>query len=115
MSHLKKTIELYFKNEDEAESARASLNTLRISNLVIEEMLKDTDQTLFVPFTAANVSSGNFQGGSVFSPFSGAFVAGITNEEGEDQVTHLLRVDVDEQEYEKFLEIVRNYDCYVRK
>src|SRR5699024_749029 len=109
-----KTFELYFKSEDEMESARASLNTLRIQNLVIEEMSDDTSSMIFIPFGSGNVNAITSHGGTTFSSFGSMFAAGFNEDEDPEKVKYLLRVEIAEQDFAKFKEIVNRLDCYIR-
>lgn len=114
-----KRVELYFKSEDDVESVQANLNTLKVNNLTIEEMTDDTDTKMFAPFLPTNVSSTGINNGAAFG-FPSPFTSIIANNNDDDhfandRITHLLRVDVEEEDFEQFLNIIKNYDCYVAK
>lgn len=110
-----KRVELYFKSEDAVESAHASLRTLKVNNVNIEEIPDDVDPNFLVSFFPNNVGSPGFPTGT----FSGSFPPMIMNNSNDndtltdDRFTHLLRVDVKEEDYHKFQEIMNNYDCYI--
>lgn len=52
-----KKIEVYFKSENDAESAHAALKKLKVNDVYIEEIPEDIDTGVFVPFSSADVGS----------------------------------------------------------
>lgn len=113
-----KRIEVYFKNEDDVEAAHASLHTLKISDVTIEEMPEGTDTTTFLPFYSVNAGSSGMTNNN-FAPY-GAFApmtsdADNEDDDHQDQMTHLLRFSVADENYNKTIEVLNKYDCYVAK
>src|SRR5690625_5979074 len=51
------TIEVFFKNENNAESAQAQLRTLKVIEMYIEEMPEDARTTLYVPVFPASLDT----------------------------------------------------------
>lgn len=109
-----KSVVLYFKSENDAESARAKLQSLKVSNLFIDQMSENTETEMYIPFFPTNIDSAQT------SPRAGAIGEnGPLSDEIEskqsvsnEEVTHLLQFDVKEEDYEEVLIALRDVDCY---
>ncbi|QUW21565.1 hypothetical protein JSQ81_17485 [Sporosarcina sp. Marseille-Q4063] len=109
-----RSVEVYLKSENDAESVRASLQTAKVKNLVIDEMGEEESNTrMFTPFFPTNIG-GSGMPGSV-GPI-GANAPIVVDEDvfqGEDaNPTHLLKLEVEESEYDHVLSILQNHECY---
>jgi hypothetical protein len=113
MNLMTRSVEVYLKSENDAESVRASLQTAKVKNLTIDEMGEDSDTRIFTPFFPTNIG-GSGMPGSV-GPI-GANAPIVVDEDvfrGEDaNPTHLLKLEVEESEYDHVLSILQNHDCY---
>ena len=108
-----RSVEVYLKSENDAESVRASLQTVKVKNLFIDEMGEESESRMFTPFFPTNIGSSGMP--SSVGPI-GANVPIVVDEDafrGEDaNPTHLLKLEVEESEYDHVLSILRNHDCY---
>lgn len=108
-------MEVYLKSENDAESLRASLQTAKVKNLVIDEMAEeDSNLRMFTPFFPTNIGSSGMPGSL------GLIGANTPIVDDEDVLrgdaanpTHLLKLDVEETEYDHVLSILKNHDCYI--
>ena len=57
-----RSVEVYFKSENDAESARASLQTLKVTNLYIDEMPENIDTRMYIPFFPTNIGVSGSRG-----------------------------------------------------
>lgn len=102
-------VEVYFKNENDAESARADLEKYNVHNTAVEKVPDGTRAGGFIP---------------LFSPGSGSGSAGIpfftqdrTNDSEAQKadpkyMSHMLRFEVDEKDYEETIAALKNHDSY---
>lgn len=107
------SIEVFFKNENDAESAQAELRTLKVSQMYIEEMPEDANTTLFVPFFPTNVDSTTAGLGGV-SPAAPIISEVADNSPGPNYPSYLLYVEVETEDYDRVLTILEEHDCYMR-
>lgn len=113
-----KRIEIYFTNENDAESANLKLETLRVSNNFIDEMPGDTEQKqLYVPFATTNLGSTGTPG--MINPI-GVAAVNTKNDQpqgsrdsNEDKITHMLQFDIVAEDYDEALAILNEFDCYM--
>lgn len=119
-----KKIEVYFKSENDAESAHAALKKLKVNDVYIEEIPGDTDTGFFVPFSSANVGSSSgaagYSGtagtagsaGGPIAPF--APIVGRDNDEDHDhgKLTHLMHFNVEEEDFDETVSILIDNDGY---
>lgn len=102
---MSKHIEAYFKSENDAESVHAELNKLKVNNVLIEEMPKDYGGTMLIPFLSINSSTGS--GGVVpLSPIK------PEQHNSSQDLTQLLQFDVEDEDYEDALTILKENDGY---
>lgn len=107
------SIEVYFKNQNDAESAQANLRTLKVNHVYVEVMPEDVDTSLFVPFFPRPVDSGTVASGGVGSV--PPILPEIRKEvSGPNYPSYLLYVEVETEDYERVLSILEEHDCYVR-
>lgn len=104
-------VEAYFKNENDAESAKASLQSIKTTSVFIEEMSAGTDTKLYVPFFTTNVEAAGAP--SNVRPL-GAQVP-FLSEENHGEITHLLHFDVSEEEHDQAISILKDHDCFTLK
>lgn len=113
-----KRLEVYFKNENDAESASLKLKTLRVSNNFIDEMPSGNEERYYVPFATVNSSSSGTPG--MVNP---AYVAETSSKRNQleetenpynEKVTHMLQVDVVDEDYDEAVNILNEFDCFTR-
>lgn len=101
-------VEVYFESENDAESAKASLQSIKTTPIFIEEMSGETDGKVYVPFFYTNINS--------FGPMNNTGVIGtqasFSSDKKEGEVTHLLHFEVDEEDYNQALAILKEHDCF---
>jgi len=107
------TIEVFFKNENNAESAQAQLRTLKVVDMYIEEMPEDARTTLYVPVFPASLDTNTT--GSARGPITPALSSVVDDVSGPDYPSYLLYVEIETDDYEQALEILQNHEYYVRK
>lgn len=112
-----KHIEVYFKSEDKIEAAHASLKTLKTtSNLYIEEMPEDDGVKMFVPFFPTNIASSSSTTGTLGSYGSfPPFMTQMGSDDDPDRMTHLLRFDVEEEDYNQAIEVLKKNNAFSLK
>jgi len=110
-----KRLEVYFKNENDAESASLKLETLRVSNNFIDEMPNGGEQRNYVPFATANLSSSGTPG--MVNP---AYVVQVKAESDQrkkenpydEEIMYMLQFDIVEEDYDEAIHILNEFDCY---
>ena len=108
-----RSVEVYLKSENDAESVRASLQTVKVKNLYIDEMGEGSDTKMYTPFFPTNIG-GSGMPGSV-GPIGANAPIVVDNDVFSDKdanPTHLLKVEIEESEYDHVLSILKNHDCY---
>ncbi|WP_053218470.1 hypothetical protein [Virgibacillus senegalensis] len=106
---LAKQIDAYFKNENDAEAVSARLQTLKVSNVSVEEIPRGTDTKVLVPFFPANTGTGT--SGSV-GPIAPLFDQQGKIEGDSETLKHLLHFEVEETDYHQALDVLKESDCY---
>jgi|SRR5699024_27912 len=107
------TIEVYFKNENNAESAQAQLRTLKVIDMYIEEMPKDARTTLYVPVFPASLDTNTT--GSARGPITPALSSVVDEVSGPDYPSYLLHVEIETDDYDEAMKILQDHEYYVRK
>ncbi|MGJ9458295.1 hypothetical protein [Oceanobacillus sp. CF4.6] len=91
----------YFRTENDAESARSTLQTLKVSNLIIDSIPEANEGTAYIPIAPL----GPTWGGKGVVGFSN-----LTEDEashGSDYpVTHMLEVQIEEEDIEEAMKIL---------
>lgn len=100
-----KSILVYFKSENDAESAHASLQRLRVSDLFVDEIPEAEQNRIVVPLFNLGTTSTN------------AGIIGSMDEQGDqdmtdDSLTHLLEGQVDEADYEEAMQVLSDSKGY---
>lgn len=99
-----KSILAYFKSENDAESARIRLQSLRTENLYLDNIPEETNEMSFAPIVPT--SSGTH--GPGLAAVNSSEDGGHENIPGEDdQMTHLIEGKVREEDYDKAMKIIR--------
>ena len=107
---MSKSILVYFKSENDAETARSGLQRLRVSDLYVDHLPEgDTKQT-FVPISAAH-SPGTEESGMVKEK---GVLAGLFNKK-EDPATHLIQAQVQEVDYEAAIDVLIEANGFTEK
>lgn len=111
---MSETIEVYFKNENDAESAQAQLRTLEVKHMYVEEMPEDTDTALFVHFFPTNIDS-TTAGSTGVVPAS-PIISGEREElAGPNYPSYLLYVEVETEDYDEAMAILQEHECFTRE
>jgi|SRR5699024_6733230 len=110
---MSETIEVYFKNENDAESAQAKLRTLQVNHMYIEEMPADADTTLFLPFFS--MSGETNISGSARGPVTPIISKGQNDGLGPNYPSYFLFVEVETEDYDQAMSILQEYECYMRE
>lgn len=105
-----KKVELYFKNENDAYSAETELKKYQVKNVSIEKMGEGNSKGTFLPlFTSYGAG-----GGSVGSALP---LSGNSSEEKAEQadpkyMSHMLRFEVEEKDYDEVIASLKDHDPY---
>lgn len=113
-------VELYFKNENDAESARSKLRTQKVSNILVEEIpdAHDSDTRVFLannPSYTTGAGASNVNSG-VAHPM--AYTGGDLDDVGERKnqydgpINFLLTYEVSEENHPDVLVAIRDLDFY---
>ncbi|MRH45168.1 hypothetical protein GH741_21315 [Aquibacillus halophilus] len=103
-----KVIRSYFKSENDAESAKAILNKLKINNPYIDKIPEDSESTILVPL--GNVSTNT---NIVSTPSAIAPLKGYNGKEDLAVRKYLLEFEVDEEDHQDALAILMDSDGFV--
>jgi len=107
------TIEVYFKNENDAESAQAQLRTLQVNHMYIEEMPEDADTTLFLPFFPMSGETNTT--GSARGPVTPIISEVQDDGSGPSYPSYLLFVEIETEDYDQAMSILQEHECYMRE
>ena len=110
-----RSVDVYFKSENDAESARASLQKVKATNVFIDEMPGDIGTKMYIPLFPTNIGVSGTQNNVGPIGANALLVTEGTKEAGkEDQgrLTHLLHLDVNEDDYDQVFAILKEHDCY---
>lgn len=99
---MKKRILAYFKSENDAESAKAALQKLHVSELIVDDIPESGYKFSFVPFTQSGQSLG--VGGKIDLE---------DREEKGETITHVLECEVTIEEYEEAIKILSEKEGYL--
>lgn len=111
-----KEVKLYFKNENDAHSAQSTLNKYRISNVSMEEMNEGNRTGLFIPIFSPYWGTGSGTGGGGLPFFGGG--SNDDSDQGQAQeadskyMSHMLRFEIEEEDYEQAISELKEYDPY---
>lgn len=112
-------IEVYFTSENDVESAHANLKTLKsIRDISVEEMQENDDVRMFVPFFPNNLgassgTSGSFGSYGSFAPFLTKQDHDHEDRNRNDQITHLLRFNVEDEDYQQAMTILGKHNSFM--
>lgn len=109
---MSETIEVYFKNENDAESAQAQLRTLKINHMYLDEMPEDSDTTIFVPFFSTSVDTNT--AGAARGPVAPIISDVRGDNSGPNYPSYLLFVEVETEDYDQAMSVLQEHDCYMR-
>lgn len=104
------SIQAYFKSENDAESANAALQRLRVKNITVEEIPESGRAITVLPI---------FHGGG--GTMGGTIGAMPTQDNSElsgkdnDSITHMLQGEVEEADHEKAIQILSENNGYAKK
>ncbi|WP_217586326.1 hypothetical protein [Lentibacillus saliphilus] len=106
---MKERIHAYFRSEDDAESARAKLQALRVSDIVIEAMPNDEGAYFSFPMTGPSAGVTRVTASEVASDLFG------TEKEQLDQAQmrpHILEAQVEASHYDAAQSVLREAGGY---
>ncbi|OZU89227.1 hypothetical protein CIL03_05775 [Virgibacillus indicus] len=113
-----KNIRAYFKTENDAESARANLQKLRVSNVFIDEFPEEERESEFVPIlplgtagTGTGVTGAGIASG-VADEVSMSSDSFLEDDRNDNHVTHLLEGQVEDEDYKEALQILADNNGY---
>ena len=110
---MSKSLLAYFKSENDAESARASLQRLRVTDLYVEEVPEEEGTKMFIPlFTMGSTSSST---GAVGELDEGGIAANEMMRDNDSPITHILECQVEDADYEEAKNILSDRNGYSRK
>lgn len=110
-----KRIQGFFRSEDDAETVKAQLNKLKTNDLLVDEIQGEQETMILAPLAFSGNSTSPGQAG-------GGFVAAMVNAD-DDNTEHsdnsprnfIIEGEVEEEDYQAALEIIKNGDGYVDK
>lgn len=103
-----KLVEVYFKNENDAESARAKIEKYNVRHVSIEKVPEGNDSQSFTPFLSPSWGSG----GAGFPLRKQDPEENEANQADPKYMSHLLRFEVEENEYEDAIAVLKDYEAY---
>ncbi|MYL72749.1 hypothetical protein GLW00_18115 [Halobacillus litoralis] len=107
-----KTIQAYFSTENDAESAKASLQPLSVEQDTVEAIPEDTDMTPIVPVAGStNSGGGTFNFTEVVSPKHDKDSA-LSDKK---HLTHVLHFSIKEEEYDRAVEVIKEHNGHMDK
>lgn len=120
-----KQIQAYFTSENDATSAEASLQRFRVSNTFIETLSEPDEERIFLPIYALGANSSGLGTGGVGGAGLGGFAwvskdvpaeADDTLEKNDQPMTHLLKVELAEDEnVSDVIDVLKDNDGYMLK
>ncbi|MBM7572625.1 hypothetical protein [Aquibacillus albus] len=107
----------YFKNENDAEAVHADLHRLHVNNVVVDEMPEDAEPEMIVPIAAVNTGSGGaaVTNNGFFAAAYGQLDLDDIGDDAEDRRKHLLEFDVEDEDVDAAIEILKKHDGYIDK
>lgn len=115
MIRMTKTVEVYFKSENDAASASASLQRLKIHNMFIDPMTEGYDTKMIIPFFPTTIHDISATTNMASADPGVVGMVEVESNEKNVKLTHLLQFDVEESDYEEALWILKEHECYHRK
>ena len=105
-------VEIYFKSENDAESARASLQTQRVNNLFIDSIPESAGTKMYIPFFPTNIgTSGTPSNAGPIGP-SAPLLTEDDSERDPGRLTHLLHLEVNEEDHDQVISFLKEHDWY---
>ncbi|MFC4023449.1 hypothetical protein ACFOUV_06370 [Oceanobacillus longus] len=96
-----KNILAYFKTENDAESARSALQTLKVSNLIIDSLPEANEGTAYIPIAPL----GPTWGGKGIVGFSN-LIEDEASHGGDNHITYMLEGQIEDEEVEEAMKIL---------
>jgi hypothetical protein len=107
-----KAVQVYFPTENEAESAKASLQSLSVEQESVEVIPGDTDMAPIVPVAgSANTGGGTFSFTEVISPKHDQDSA-LSDKK---HLTHVLQFSVKEEEYDRAIQVIKEHEGHMNR
>ena len=106
-----KAIQAYFQTENDAESAKASLQSLSVEQESVEAIPEDTDMTPIVPAAGStNSGGGTFNFTEVVSPKHDRDALSYKK-----HLTHVLHFSVKEEEYDRAIQVIKEHEGHMNR
>ncbi|MCA0984051.1 hypothetical protein LCL89_08340 [Halobacillus yeomjeoni] len=108
---MSKYIEAFFKNENDAESAKADLQALTVEKELVEPIPDETEMAHVVPVVSSSHTGGALNFTEVLKPEfdkDGAL-------SDKRHLTHTLHFYVQEEEYDRALSIIEKHEGHMQK
>ncbi|SFK23622.1 hypothetical protein SAMN04487936_109158 [Halobacillus dabanensis] len=107
-----KTIQAYFPTENDAESAKASLQSLSVKQDTVEVIPEDTDLAPIVPVAGStNTGGGTFNFTEVVTPNHDRNSA-LSDKK---HLTHVLHFSVKEEEYDRAIRVIEEHEGHMNR
>lgn len=107
-----KAVQAYFKTENDAESAKATLQSLSVEQEMVEAIPEETDMTPIVPIAGStNSGGGTFNFTEVISPKHDQESAMSDKR----HLTHVLHFSIKEEEYERAIQVIKDHDGHMHR
>lgn len=109
----------YFKSENDAETTSAHLQKMNVSNVLVDRIPEGAKGILLLP--AANLGTGATGMGAAGAPGLVGKVGRIgslkdlwkSESEKSDTFSHILEFEVEEEDHEEALKVLRDSDAYI--
>ncbi|MGI8314958.1 hypothetical protein [Halobacillus mangrovi] len=98
-----KHVEAFFKNENDAESAKAELQKLTIENEMVEAIPEDRDLSMVIPLQSSSGTAG------ATTNFVGALETDNDPLNDQKHLTHILHFQVQEEQYDRAVKIIEQH------
>ncbi|MYL38318.1 hypothetical protein [Halobacillus litoralis] len=109
---MSKTVQAYFQTENDAESAKADLQSLSVQREMVEAIPGDVDLTPVVPVAgSANTGGGTFNFTEVITPKHDREEA-LSDKR---HLTHVLHFSVKEEEYERAVGVIKDHNGHMNR
>ncbi|GAB2568646.1 hypothetical protein [Gracilibacillus alcaliphilus] len=114
-----KSVQAFFKSENDAEKARAALNGLKTNHILVDTLPEDSETLLLSPLGYTRDASSSIGPMGTAGPASGGIlpVFDRISEETDDEEPRGYMVDfeVDEEDFQEALRVLMENDGYVNR
>ncbi|MDL4840997.1 hypothetical protein [Aquibacillus rhizosphaerae] len=103
-----KSIQAYFKSENDAESVHAKLNTLNIKNVFVDKVPDGTDFRMVFPL----INNGNGAGRTIGA---GGIGINLADSSSDNNRTHVLEFEVEDKDVQDAYKILSENDGHIHQ